>query len=164
MRQEVLKLDSRPPGYVIDTSALTDLHQVVYAPDVFKALWAKLAELADKGLLLAPREVYNEIARGDDALITWARQHKRMFCDPDGEQQSLVRDILQRFPKLVDSTKLTPAADPFVIALAETGKHTVVCSEKGGMPGHTKIPDVCRARGVHCVDSLGMFRVLKWSF
>ncbi|MCX6843147.1 MAG: DUF4411 family protein [candidate division WOR-3 bacterium] len=164
MRQESLKLDSRPPGHVIDTSALIDLHQVVYAPDVFRTLWTNLAELVDRGVLLAPREVYNEIVRGNDALVTWAKQHKRMFCDPDGEQQSLVRDILRRFPRLVDSTKLTPAADPFVIALAEAGMHTVVCSEKSGMPGRPRIPGVCKARNVRCVDSLGMFRDLKWSF
>jgi hypothetical protein len=108
--------------------------------------------------------VHNEVARGDDALVTWAKQHKRMFCEPDSEQQSLVRDILRRFPRLVDSTKQTPAADPFVIALAEAGGHTVVCSEQGGKQGHVRIPDVCKARSVGCVNSLGMFRDLKWSF
>jgi len=164
LRQESFRLDSRPPGHVIDTSALIDLHQTVYAPDVFKTLWAKLAELADTGRLFAPREVYNEIARGDDALVAWAKQHRRMFCEPDSEQQSLVRDILRRFPRLVDSTKQTPAADPFVIALAEVGKHTVVCSEQGGKQGRVRIPDVCKARNVLCVNSLGMFRDLKWSF
>jgi hypothetical protein len=92
-----------------------------------------------------------------------------MFCEPDSEQQSLVRDILRRYPRLVDSTKQTPAADPFVIALAEAGRpedgrHTVVCSEQGGKQGRVRIPDVCKARNVRCVNSLGMFRDLKWSF
>ena len=160
----MLKLDGLAAGHVIDTSALIDLHRVVYAPDVFQTLWARLAELADGRHLLAPREVFNEIARGDDALHTWAKQHKHMFCDPDIEQQTLVREIVHRFPKLVDSSKATPDADPFVIALAEAGKHTVVCSEKGNMQGHVRIPDVCRARGVKCVRPLDMFRELKWSF
>jgi hypothetical protein len=140
------------------------LHQTVYAPDVFRTLWTNLSDLADAGRLIAPREVYNEIARGDDALVTWAKKHKRMFCDPDSDQQNLVRDTLRRFSKLVDSTKLTPAADPFVVALAEAGCHTVVCSEQGGKQGRVRIPDVCKARNVRCVNSLGMFRDLKWSF
>ena len=48
MRQESLRLDSPPPGYVIDTSALIDLHRVHYAPDVFKSLWTKLGELVER--------------------------------------------------------------------------------------------------------------------
>ncbi len=164
MRQESLKLDSLPPGHVIDTSALIDLHRVHYAPDVFKSLWTRLAELADRRLLIAPRQVYTEIKQRDDELLQWAKQHKHMFCDPDGEQQTIVREIAAKHQALVDHTKTTEDADPFVIALAEAGKHTVVCSEKGGMQGRVRIPDVCKARNVRCVDSLGMFRDLKWSF
>jgi hypothetical protein len=164
LRQQSLRLDVPPPGYVIDTSALIDLHRVHYAPDVFKSLWTKLGELVEKRTLIAPRQVYTEIKQRDDDLRKWARQHKHMFCDQDAEQQVIVREIMAKSGALVDTTKTIEDADPFVIALAEAGKHTVVCSEKGGMQGHTKIPDVCRIRGVHCVDSLGMFRALKWSF
>jgi hypothetical protein len=164
LRQQALKLDDSPGGHVIDMSALVDLHRVHYAPDVFGSLWTRLAELAGKRRLLAPRQVYTEIKQRDDDLLKWASQHKHIFCDQDDEQQTIVREIVAGFPKLIDVSKTNEDADPFVIALAEVGKHTVVCSEKGGMQGHTHIPDVCKARGVRCVNSLGMFRDLKWSF
>ena len=131
MRQESLKLTGLAASHVIDMSALVDLHRVHYAPDVFKTLWSRLAELAEKRQLLAPRQVYTEIKQRDDDLLKWARQRKYMFQDQDSEQQMIVREVEAKFPALVDHTKTTEDADPFVIALAEAGKHTVVCSEKG---------------------------------
>jgi hypothetical protein len=164
LRQQALDLDATAPGYVIDTSALIDLHRVVYAPDVFKTLWENLAGLVRERRLLAPREVYNEISKRDDDLYAWSKLHKQMFCEPDSRQQAIVRQILTSHPRLVDASKDTPDADPFVVALAEAGSHVVVCSEKGNMQGRVRIPDVCRARRVRCIRPLEMFRELKWSF
>ena len=81
MPRESLELPGLQSGYVIDTSALIDLHRVYYAPDVFKMLWTRLAELAQKRILIAPRQVYTEIKQRDDDLLKWARQHKYMFRD-----------------------------------------------------------------------------------
>lgn len=164
MPRRSLELPGLISCHVVDTSALIDLHRVYYAPDVFKTLWTRLSELAAKRLMIAPRQVYTEIKQRDDDLLKWAKQHKYMFRDQDEEQQRIVREIMARSRALVDTSKTMEEADPFVIALAEAGKHTVVCTEKGGMQGRTRIPDVCKARGVRCVDSLGMFRDLRWSF
>jgi len=164
LRQESLDLPGLASCHVIDMSALVDLHRRHYAPDVFKSLWSRLGELVEKRTLIAPRQVYTEIKQRDDDLLKWAKQHKCMFHDPDSEQQAVVREILAKFPKLVDHTKTTEDADPFVIALAEVGGHTVVTAEKATVQGRPKIPNVCTARNVRCVDLLGMFRALKWSF
>jgi hypothetical protein len=164
LRQESLELPGLEAGHVIDTNALIDLHRRHYAPDVFKSLWSRLAELAERRRLIAPRQVYTEIKQLDDDLLMWAKQHKYMFRDQDAEQQTIVREIMAKFPKLVDASKTTEAADPFVIALAEVGGHTVVTTEKATVQGKPKIPNVCVARNVRCVDLLGMFRALKWSF
>jgi nucleotide-binding universal stress UspA family protein len=56
-------------------------------------------------------------------------------------------------------------ADPFVIALARRHGLTVVSEERrSGNPSAPKIPNVCAARGVRCVNLLGLMADLGWTF
>jgi len=66
---------------------------------------------------LTPREVYNEITVFDDDLSEWSKAHKNMFIEPTIEQIETVRDILEKYPSIID-LKNHYSADPWVIALA----------------------------------------------
>lgn len=117
-------------GYCIDTCALIDLWRRHYPPDVFPGLWEDIERLVNHGLLIAPREVLEELRGVDDELLEWAQRHADMFLDPDDDQLREVRAILEDFPDLIDADKETPDADPFLIALAKTWSWTVVTSER----------------------------------
>jgi hypothetical protein len=151
-------------GYVIDSCALIDLQRRRYPPDVFPTLWENINLLVTQEKLKSHREVLKELKQNDDELLTWANNHKEIFGDPNEEQQSRVKEILNDFSKLVDSNKMGPQADPFVIARALCEDMAVVTSETEGSAEHPKIPYVCKAKGVKCMSLLEMFRELKWHF
>lgn len=77
-----------------------------------------------------------------------------------------VKDILQKHPTIVDPEKEGFDADPFMLAQASLHGAVLVTHEKPKKVGSTKdkIPDVCDTIGIRYVDSLTMFRELKWEF
>ena len=109
-----------PEIYCVDTGSLIKLNRD-FPQDVFPGVWENMDRLAASGRLEAPAEVLQEIERGDDELVSWARQHRGMFKRPDADQITAVQEILAAFPSLVDASKETPDADPFVVALAKAG-------------------------------------------
>ena len=157
------------PGYCIDTSALIDLWRRFYPPDVFPSLWQKIEKLISQGWLIAPREVLKELEQKDDELLKWAKERKKIFRKLDYDQINKMRDILRRFPNLVDENKTIPEADPFVIALALSKGWTVITSERpanlqANPTARPKIPDVCTHYGMKCINLIEFFREQKWEF
>ncbi len=152
------------PGHCIDTNALIDLWRRVYPPDVFKGLWEKIEGQVEEGFLIAPKEVLSELEQQDDELLRWAKLHRKMFKALDADQQRHVAEILERFPDLVDPNKVTPDADPFVIALAMSQGWKVITSEAPSRGGRPKIPNVCSSFGIGCLSLLEFFREKNWEF
>lgn len=153
--------------YCIDTSALIDLKKL-YPCNIFPSLWESFEKLISQGRLIAPREVLNELQSfidKDDELLRLAKKHKKMFKDLDNEQQLQVRNILRDFPRLVDENKMTPDADPFIVALAISESATVITSEKPANPGaRPKIPNACEKYNVKCISLIEFFVEQKWKF
>ena len=160
------------PVYCIDASSLMNLGRH-FPSDVFPTLWEKINSLVRSGRLISPKEVLKEIEQGDDELVRWAKQHKVMFKKPASEELTAVREILAEFPSLVDSSKQTAEADPFVIALAKIGnerskslfpghKYVVVTEESRIRPN--RIPQVCDRYGIESMKLLEFFRSEKWKF
>jgi len=166
--------------YVVDTSSLVNV-QRTYPLGVFPGVWEQMGELARAGRLISAREVLNELERGgDDEIYKWAKDHRLMFQDPDGEQIEVAREIVNdpQFQELFDIDSETPDADPFVIALATVRqrqalasmfprKHIVVADEARAQPGRKpRIPDVCRNQRyqLECINLLEMFRREGWEF
>jgi len=146
--------------------------KILYPQDIFPSLWRNLETLINKGSLISPCEVLEELRKKDDELLKWALVHKSMFKDLDADQLEKVRNILRRFPGLVDFQKATLDADPFIIALVMReeqqrtlwDEHRIVTSEeKPANPGaRPKIPDVCESYGVECISLMRFFRKENW--
>ena len=152
------------PDHSMDTSALIDL-KYLYPQDIFPTLWRELENKVKSGTVIAPKEVFNEIAKRDDELSRWTRRHKEMFKDLNDEQLGMVRKILAKHPGLVDIGKETPDADPFVVALAKAEGDIVVTSEKPRNPGgRPKIPDVCEDCGIRWMPLIEFFKEMGWKF
>jgi hypothetical protein len=98
------------------------------------------------------------------------------FVRVDGKQVETVKEILARYPKLVDATKETEEADPFLVALALTQKRReaenlfperewVVVTQENRSPGKkTKIPVVCDYYKIRCQSIVEFFQTEKWKF
>jgi hypothetical protein len=152
-------------NYSIDTSAILHAWRRAYPPEVFPALWEKLNELVDRGELLASQEVLFELERKDDDVYRWARERRRMFVPTDEDVQRVVQDILRDYPGLVDPKRERSGADPFVVAVAQVKGCTVVTNERPTTsPIRVKIPTVCQALGIRCLDLLQFIREKGWVF
>src|SRR6266851_8376892 len=159
--------------YCVDASAFIDLRWR-YPKDVFPGVWNRISDLAKARRLISPQEVRRELLGKADEILQWAKMRPSVFQKLDSNQQKIVREILQKFPTLVDATKLVRDADPFVIALAVARRReeqqlllpsrewTVVTQEKSTISGRPKIPNVCAAYKVPFFDILEMFRQEKW--
>lgn len=151
--------------YCFDTSALLDAWTRHYPPDVFPQLWRALEESIATGEVIAAEEVRVEIRKKDDALLRWASKQDGLFVDLDQAQQACVAEILEMFPRLVDTRRGRSGADPFVIALARQRNAVVVTGENDdGTADKPKIPTVCRHFAIRAIKPLEFLRAKRWVF
>jgi hypothetical protein len=152
-----LKLEVSPK-YAIDTCSLTAMRRV-YPLDVFPSAWEKLDELAISGSLVSTEQVFEELREQDDGAFDWAKRFRENFLPLDNDVQETARKILGTHANLIDLKRRKSGADPFVVATAMINSCAVVTEEKpSGGPNKSKIPDVCIAYGVECINVLEMLR------
>lgn len=146
------------PKYIIDTCSFTAMRRV-YPEDVFPGAWRKLTELAESRIAISIDEVLEELKAEDDEVLRWANLHAGIFLPLDAPIQTEGKKILASHPNLIDLKKRKSGADPFLIASAIVHAAAVVTEEKpSGGPGKVKIPDVCKAYGIECLNVLAMLR------
>ena len=151
-------------AYCFDTSVLIECWSRSYPPDVFPGLWVKLDALIARQEVLCADEVRVELERQEDDLAKWIKVRPRLFVPLDDAIQRATSEVLLAHPLLMKATKNRNGADPFVIATAQVRDLTVVTEEKGGTDTKPKIPSVCAALRVPCVNVLSFIRDQGWSF
>jgi hypothetical protein len=151
-------------AYCFDTSVLIECWSRSYPPDVFPGLWVKLDALIAQQEVLCADEVRVELERQEDDLAKWIKVRPQLFVPLDDAIQRATSEVLVAHPLLMKATKNRNGADPFVIATAQVRGLTVVTEEKGGTDTKPKIPSVCAALRVPCVNVLSFIRDHGWSF
>ena len=152
--------------YIIDTSSLIDLN--IHNPiDVYPSVWKKLEQMIRKGLLIAPKEVFNEIKQQDDKLSKWVKKQRNLFKRISKEQTRIVTQILQKYPSIIKVDRKYDA-DPWVIALAvemTNSRQTtlfsikkIVVTEERLAGLKVKIPLICKEYNIDCINVIDMFR------
>src|SRR5438094_9676144 len=91
--------------YCVDASAFIELRWY-YPKDVFPGVWNRISDLAKERRLVSPHEVRRELQGKADEVLQWAKMRPSVFHKLDVKQQEIVREILHRFPNLVDPNKL----------------------------------------------------------
>ncbi len=149
--------------YIIDNDSLITLKR--YPPEVFVSLWNRIEALVDEGRLIAPHEVFREVAKGDDEIERWAKVRRQMFVDLDPVQAEALKEVLRQFPGIHDPEKTGADADPVLVALClsksradKSSDYFVVTEERMRGPGSMKVPNVCSALGLNAISLLEMFR------
>lgn len=150
--------------YCFDTSALLQCWARYYPIDVFPGLWDRLATMIEDGEIQSPDEVGREIAKKDDGLNEWVKEHAQLLVPLDDETQRATAEVLGAFPELVKELSGRNQADPFVVALARVRSVTVVSEEKGGSQARPRIPMVCEHFEVRCMDVVSFIRDRGWTF
>lgn len=152
------------PGYCFDTSSLIECWTRSYPPDIFPGVWDKLNDAVAHQHVLCAEEVREELKRQADGLAEWTAARPYIFVALDEAIQVATSAVLRDHPLLMKATKNRNGADPFVIATAQVRRMTVVTEEQGGSLTKPKIPSVCVALGVRCIDVLTFLREQGWSF
>jgi hypothetical protein len=118
-----------------------------------------------QGIIISSQEVFDEIAIGGDDLEKWAKVRKECFLPSDISVQQKVRDILKNHRGLIEGGTKKNSADPFVVALAQDKQYKVVTEETRTRNANSpKIPDVCDAYSIECLNFVSFAREAKLNF
>ncbi|MEG0863324.1 MAG: DUF4411 family protein [Clostridia bacterium] len=150
--------------YIFDSNVFISL-QRRQPIDVYPSVWEKIGDLMKDGVIISSREVFDEIAIGDDTLVEWVKQRKEYFIQSEVNLQSRVREILKEHRGLVEGGKKKNNADPFVIALAQEYDGIIVTEEtRSNSIQAPKIPNVCDEYHIVCLDFVGFSRKMRLAF
>lgn len=152
--------------YYIDTSSIGELNDK-YPPKIFKnTIWADIANLIDEERLFSCNDVFKELqnktGKHNHLVHTWSK-HKHIFHELGAEEFSVIREIVDEFPKAIPETsKHGVHADTSLIAFCKTHNATVITEENG--KGMDKIPFLCYKKGVKWVNILGLMEKENWTY
>ena len=154
--------------YSFDTSSLVEAYRFLYPMENFPSLWDKIEKLIKSDRLKMSQVVLDEVRR-NKVLKQWCDQKSlksHLESKVNESDQNKVRTILSKYPGMLNVKKNTSGADPWVIALAmQYQKGVVVTEEKStGNLEHPRIPDVCKAFKIECVQIAGVVKKENWTF
>jgi hypothetical protein len=155
--------------YWLDADVFIQAKNKPYRFDRVPQFWSFLSEKLDKGDIRVSKLTYDEITTGKDELAEWAkrRKSKGMAISPS----KLVQEKYQVVCAYVASAGYRPnqvhqflsGADGWVIAHAMADGGTVVTQEvRERTKTAIKIPALCKALGVRCIDTYDMLDELDF--
>jgi|SRR5581483_629673 len=148
--------------YCIDTSALIAAWYERYKPNRFPKLWEQLDQLITEGRLVSSTLVLRECSKQrSEELHGWLKPREAMFITPDETVQGQVDHIVNTYTGLVSAGREKFQADPFVIAQAKVNSYTVI-TEETGIGSLAKIPGVCNALKVECINLMQLIDEEDW--
>lgn len=140
-------------------------------------LWNKLDSLIKTGNIISHEYVMNELTPKSktsqpDFLVDWIKDKREIFRSITPEQVGIVKDILEKFPGLIDYKKEKEEADPWIIALAKEEiqesplflKKDVALVTMESVNSPQKIPAVCRYLNIPHLNLLEFFKERGWAF
>jgi hypothetical protein len=157
--------------YVLDSDIFMTPAASYYAFDLVPRFWDVLVEEARHERIRSIDRVKDEIEKVGDKLTDWAKNHFQPFFFStqsqavQGQYEAIIR-WAHKQQQFLEAAKREFAkngnADAWLVAYAKVNGCTVVTFEKyeAGAKRRIKIPNVCKAFGVACVDLFGMLRAL----
>ncbi len=163
--------------YLLDANTLIDAKRDYFQFERVPEFWDWLQNQGDIGKIKVPLEIYEEFEearRADgsrDELSEWAARPKVRdalllsedadpglvaFVTATGYASDLTEDEIEKIGR-----------DPFLIAYAKAdlGNRTIVSTEVS-KPSRTRanrrVPDVCRAMGIRCINNFNMLNELDF--
>ncbi len=141
--------------YALDSSFLLDLwaREGSHPRDIHVGLWNHFDEQCQRGEVIAPLEVKEELENSyDEALDRWLRDRKQIFVEISRPQLGVLQAIVRKYPAFTRGPR--NMADPAVVALAVSEHLTVLTSERyQTSPSATepKIPNLCEEHGAQAL-------------
>lgn len=168
-------------AYILDTNTFITAKNQYYAYDIVPSFWTCLLQEFQKSNVKTIDAVESEIMQGHDDLASWFQENVmdgisgsgERYILPSKENQSVVNcyrtvaDLVKTNPQYQEGHKnsFLSVADPWLIAAAKVGEHTVVTLEvlPAANTKKVKIPDICLQMGVPFLNLFEMMRKLQIS-
>lgn len=155
--------------FLLDADVMMTASRSYYGFDIAPGFWHWLQDVRLTGQVASIQPVKDEITRGGDQLVAWARQLRPDFwlADDAASVASFATlsewtdDAARPYTNAARSTFLA-SADIRLIAMAHAHRHTVVTIEASAPDSRraVKIPDACRAFNVPVSQPFDTFRSL----
>lgn len=155
--------------YVLDANVFIEAARHYYAFDLVPSFWKCLIDYAEAGHIRSVDRVKKELERLNDPLASWARdEFGGAFASTDEEDVfGAYTDIInwaQHKGQFTDAAKaeFARAAEPWLVAYARVKKCVAVTLEQPApyAKKEIKLPDVCGAFNVRCINTFEMLREL----
>ena len=155
--------------YLLDANVLIDARRDYYPPDRVPQFWQWLVDMGTQGRMRIPREIFDDIVRGNDELVDWLKLNRHTLVLDEYAPRGLVACVTERgyASDLADDEIEKIGSDAFLIAhaLVDTGSRCVVTTESS-KPSRTRanrhVPDVCEDLDVDCIDTFKLIRRLDF--
>jgi len=165
---------ARRVRYLVDASVLMEAHRRYYKFSVCPGFWDCLAWHHTQGVLASIDRVRGEIEEGKDALNHWVKRD----CPSSFFESTNAKPIGKRYGDIISwahaqkrykpeaLAEFAAAADGWLVAYAGEHGFVVVTQEVAAPESkkEVKVPDVCEAFKVDCIDTFEMLEQLKVSF
>jgi hypothetical protein len=155
------------PVFVLDANVFIEAKRRYYAFDLAPRFWDSLILHAKNGRIESIDRVKEELVRGKDDLVTWAKgSFHYAFASTDEE------DVIKSYREIIEwviaQSQFTEAAkadfaksaDGWLVAYARAKGRIVVTQEVlyPNIKSKVPIPNVCQAFSVPYVDTFKMLR------
>lgn len=155
--------------YLLDSNVLIDANRDYYPRERVPEFWNWLLHQARNEIVKIPYEMYNEIIRGNDALVEWVKDQKDILVLSEEVKLERVREVVSQgyAPDLNESELVQVGHDPFIIAYAldlevESTVVTTEVSKPRRKRGKRHLPDVCKDFDVKCINTFELLRELDF--
>jgi hypothetical protein len=157
--------------YLLDANVLIRAHEDYYPIDRIPQFWAWLVAQAQDGIVKMPYEIYHEIEVSTGPLHDWLTDDsisKPIILDQKIDRALLNKVLMEGYaPDLDDSEIEAIGRDPFLIgyALSNPTEMTVVTKESSApskQRANRRIPDVCGAFRIRCINDFEPYRELNF--
>lgn len=159
----------------LDANVLIEANRRSYPYHIATTFWMRLAEQIELGIVVSPRRVYRELTEHEkhqDFVKKWVKVRQKQLSQPANKQ---VTELVGEIESYIFSNsqfdqyecwKFSDGGDPWVIAHAKVDGGVVVTQESTLHPLAKKprVPDICKAFEVDCVNTIHMFERLKITF
>lgn len=152
-------------SYLLDANVFIEASRRYYGFDLVPQFWDWLIDAHSRGVVMTVQQVADEITPGDE-LHNWFSQLPPTFVEPHTSAVATEVGVLSAwaighgFTQAAINTFMG-SADLWLIAQARAHGHTVVSHEmliNLGRRNAVKIPNVCAANGVACIDTFDLWR------
>lgn len=157
--------------YLLDANVLIRAHEDYYPIDRVPQFWTWLLAMAQADRVKMPFEIHGEIASSKGKLKDWLTDpfvSKCLLLNMQIDPANLNKVIYSGYASDLDDSELEKIGqDPFLIgyALAFGAGVTVVTKEVSApskQRANRKVPDVCKAMCVRCINDFDFYRELNF--